>query len=190
MRHGGNGLAQIPLTLGYLSWPWLHGVRRGPGLVAAFGLRMQWRDVPVGLAAGLGTQLVLIPLLYLPLLTLTDIDTDELSERARSLTDKATTVSGVLLLIVVVAVAAPIVEELFFRGFLQPAFGARFGRRWGVAASSLLFAAVHLQALQFAALALFGLVAALLTERFGRLGPAIWAHVGFNATAVVSLLAA
>ena len=27
-----------------------------------------------------------------------------------------------------------------------------------------------------------------LTVRFGRLGPAIWAHVGFNGIAVVTLL--
>jgi membrane protease YdiL (CAAX protease family) len=34
----------------------------------------------------------------------------------------------------------------------------------------------------------FGLVAALLATRTGRLGPGIWAHVAFNLTAVISLL--
>ena len=34
------------------------------------------------------------------------------------------------------------------------------------------------------------LVLSLLVHRSGRLGPAIWAHVGFNATTVVALLLA
>ena len=46
-----------------------------------------------------------------------------------------------------------------------------------------MFAAVHLQLLQFPALVLIGLVLGWLTLRTGRLGPAIWAHVAFNATA-------
>ena len=53
--------------------------------------------------------------------------------------------------------------------------------------SSAVFAAVHFQALQFAGLFVFGLVAALLTVRSGRLGPAIWAHIGFNLTTVTVL---
>ena len=37
-------------------------------------------------------------------------------------------------------------------------------------------------------LPLFGVMAAVLTVATGRLGPAIWAHVAFNTTAVISLL--
>ena len=39
-----------------------------------------------------------------------------------------------------------------------------------------------------AALFVFGVVAAIVTERTGRLGTAIWTHVGFNLTTVVLLL--
>ena len=39
------------------------------------------------------------------------------------------------------------------------------------------------------ALAAFGLVLSVLAHRTGRLGPSIWAHVGFNATTVVALVA-
>ena len=59
-----------------------------------------------------------------------------------------------------------------------------------MAVSSVIFGAVHLQPLQFPALVAVGVVFALLTLRSGRLGPAIFAHVAFNAVAVGSLLAA
>jgi membrane protease YdiL (CAAX protease family) len=46
----------------------------------------------------------------------------------------------------------------------------------------------HLQPLQFPALLVFGVILGVLTVRYGRLGPALWAHVGFNATTLASLL--
>ncbi len=61
---------------------------------------------------------------------------------------------------------------------------------WAVIVSSLVFGAVHLQPLQFPALVAVGVVFALLALRTGRLGPSIFAHIGFNAVAVGSLLAA
>jgi membrane protease YdiL (CAAX protease family) len=58
-----------------------------------------------------------------------------------------------------------------------------------VVISSAVFGAIHFQIYDLPALFGFGVVAALLTVRTGRLGPAVWAHVAFNLTAVVSLLA-
>ena len=48
-------------------------------------------------------------------------------------------------------------------------------------------AAMHLEALQFLGLFVFGLVAGVLAHRTGRLGPSVAAHVGFNVTTVVTL---
>jgi membrane protease YdiL (CAAX protease family) len=48
---------------------------------------------------------------------------------------------------------------------------------------------VHFEPYDLPALIGFGAIAAVLTVRTGRLGPAIWAHVAFNITAVVGLLA-
>ncbi|MEY2447361.1 MAG: protease family protein, partial [Acidimicrobiaceae bacterium] len=50
------------------------------------------------------------------------------------------------------------------------------------------FGAAHFEPLQFPALFAFGLVAAGLATRTGRLGPGMWAHVAFNAVAVAGLL--
>ena len=88
----------------------------------------------------------------------------------------------------IVVVLAPLIEELFFRGLFQRATDRRFGAALSVVFPAVIFGAVHLQPLQFPALVLFGLVAGLLVARSDRLGPAIWAHVGFNAIAVASLL--
>jgi membrane protease YdiL (CAAX protease family) len=182
-------LTQIPLWAGYLGVPWYAARTKGNGLVTDFHLWMRWVDVPLGLIAGLVTQLVLVPLLYAPALWLTDLDPDELSSEARELTDKATDPVGVVLLVLIVVVLAPLIEELFFRGLFQRSAGRRFGSFWAVVLPAVVFGLVHLQPLQFPALVLFGLVAGLLVARFDRLGPAVWAHLGFNAVAVAALLA-
>ena len=181
-------LTQIPLWAGYLGVPWYAARAKGYGVRRDFHLSMEWIDVPVGLGAGLATQLLLVPILYAPALWLTDLDADELSKEAEELTDKATDPLGVILLILVVAVLAPLIEEIFFRGLFQRATLRRYGPVLAVVFPAVVFGAVHLQPLQFPALVLFGLVAGWLVTRSDRLGPAIWAHVGFNAVAVVSLL--
>ena len=84
-------------------------------------------------------------------------------------------------------VVAPVVEELFFRGLLLRSMVQRWGTRVGVVGSSVIFGATHFQAIQFPALALAGLLFAVLAVRAGRLGPAIAAHAGFNAATVIVL---
>ena len=110
-----------------------------------------------------------------------------MSEPARELVDKATGF-GVFLLFLVVVVGAPVVEEIFFRGLTLKAFEKKMGSRSAAIVSSLFFAIAHLQLVQFPALLLFGLVAVYLVRKHDRLGRAVWAHVGFNATTVIALL--
>ncbi|MFI5036049.1 MAG: CPBP family intramembrane glutamic endopeptidase [Acidimicrobiales bacterium] len=91
--------------------------------------------------------------------------------------------------------AAPLLEEWFFRGVvfraLRQALGSRPGAlSTGAAAlvSAVLFALAHGEPLQFAGLALLGVVLALLVERTGRLVPSVVAHASFNAVAFTVLL--
>jgi len=56
------------------------------------------------------------------------------------------------------------------------------------AVSAIVFGVIHFQPVDTIPLVLFGALAGGLVARYGRLGPAIWAHVAFNTTAVVSLL--
>jgi membrane protease YdiL (CAAX protease family) len=182
-------LLQIPLWVGLFGVPLVATGIKGRGPVEDLGLRARPGDVPVGLLVGALTQLVLIPLLYVPVLwLLRDIDREEISEDARRLTDQAHG-GGVLLLVLVVVICAPIAEEVFYRGLLLRALEPRLGRVGGLLTQAGVFGLSHFQAIQFPALVLFGLVAGILAQRTGRLGPGIAAHMAFNGTAVFTLLA-
>jgi membrane protease YdiL (CAAX protease family) len=160
-------------------------IRKGRGPVIDFGLRVLPLDV-LGGAAGLLAQYASL-LLYLPLIWLGWVSADDVSKPARELTDKAQG-GGVILLVLIVVIVAPIVEELFFRGLVMRSLERRFDPKWAIVSSAAIFGAAHLEPLQFPALFLFGLVAAYLATRSGRLGPSIFAHMAFNGIAVLTLL--
>jgi membrane protease YdiL (CAAX protease family) len=179
-------LLQLPLWTVLIVGPIWFAVTRGRGVVADLGLRMKAVDVPMGLAIGVASQLLLVPALYW--LVFQGIGTRDVSAEARTLTDRATDPVSVLLLFVIVGIGAPIAEEIYFRGMALPIFGRKIRPMWAVLASAAFFAATHLQPLQFPALLAFGVILGALTVRFGRLGPALWAHIGFNSTAAITLV--
>ncbi len=155
---------------------------------AELGLRFRWPfDLLVGTIAGAGTQLVLIPLLYLPWEQADKTIKHRLENPAKTDTAAIHGAPQIVVLFIFLALLAPLVEELFFRGLVQGSLARRFGPAVGVAGSAVVFGLAHFQALQLPALILFGLVLALLAHRTGRLGPAIVAHATFNAITVISL---
>lgn len=179
-------LLQVPLWVGLAGAPLLASKTFGWNFVDYLKLKFRYRDIPYGLAVGGATQLVAVPAIYFPLFKL--LGDRDLSAQARSLTDRATDPLGIAILVLVVVVGAPIVEEIFFRGFLQGSLERWIGF-WGAwLVASAIFAAVHFQVLQFPALFMFGLIAGAVFKKFGRLGPAIWTHIGFNAVTVLFLV--
>lgn len=180
-------LAQVPLWAGLVGIPWLVSRRKGTGsLRRDYGLAVRWRDVPVGLLAGVATQLAVA--LLVPLYELVGVDPDDVQESAQELGDKADDPLGVALLVVMAVVGAAVTEEVCYRGLWVRALQNRFATPVAITVSAVVFGLVHLDPLATPPLALFGAVAAWLATRHGRLGPAIWAHVGFNALAVASLV--
>ena len=111
------------------------------------GWRMRPRDLPVGAVVGLVMQFVLLPLLYVPILRLFD-DLD-VEGPARDLTEQAGGPLEIAALVFITVVAAPLTEELFFRGLFQGALRDRLGPVRAVAIASCAFAVVHFQAVQF-----------------------------------------
>jgi membrane protease YdiL (CAAX protease family) len=183
-----TALAEIPLWVGLVGAVLLATSRKGTGsLRRDFGLEMQWRDIPVGLVAGYLGQHAIVAIV-IPLYHLLGIDTDEVGQTAEKLADRAVHAPDVALLVLVVVIGAPVVEELFYRGLLQRSVERRWGTGFAVVGTAVVFAAIHFQPYDFLALALFGVLASMLAARTGRLGPGIWAHVAFNLTAVISLL--
>jgi len=184
----GLAVLQLPLWAGYLGVTLWATAEKGNGVVQDLGVRSTVLDAPLGLFVGVATQLIVLPLVYVPILMLTDRSADELSEPARELAGRAGDLPEWILFGAIVGLGAPIVEELFYRGlFLRSLRKAGIGRWGAVLLSSLVFAGIHFQPLQFPGLFVFGAIAAVLATATGRLGPAIWAHVGFNLTTVVVL---
>lgn len=146
-----------------------------------------FRPVDVGgLGLGALAQLVLVPLVYLPLEqvwpdTFTD---DRLTENAKKLTERATGWQVALLMLMVVLLA-PVVEELVYRGLLQGAFGARFDRvlAWIVVAA--WFTIIHFRSVEYPGLFAFALVTGACLMVTGRLGMSIFCHIGFNAVGLL-----
>ena len=179
-------LLQVPLWIGLLGTPLL-ARSRGLNWSEQMGWRMRPVDAPLGVAVGLLLQFVLLPLLYLPILEVfEDLDVEG---PARELTGMAEAPMEVAALVFMTVIAAPLTEEVFFRGLVQGALRDRFGPVLAVVVSSLAFAVVHFQLVQFPALLVIGAVHALLVLFTGRLGAALWSHVAFNAATVIVLLA-
>lgn len=94
---------------------------------------------------------------------------------------------------------APIVEEITFRGLLQPAVSGVLGRWAGVLVTSAIFTALHVPAsggesadgpggatwLAIPTIAALSIALGIARERTGRLGVPIAMHIGFNAINVV-----
>ena len=123
---------------------------------------------------------------------------------AQALTDFITDVEGTAVrvgLVLAVALLAPVVEELMFRGLLFKIVEERRSVRSALVISAMIFALFHLlgigtadplrsAAVLLPQLFLVGLVLGRLAHRHGRLGPAIFTHAGFNLIAVLALFLA
>lgn len=147
----------------------------------------------VGLPVGVAAQLVLVPAVYAPLRAIwpDTFTAERLEDTARDLVERA---DGGLLVVLValVVVGAPVVEELFFRGFLQRpllAVAGSPGRRLAVVVFvAFVFAAIHFRPVELPGLFVAGLAFGVGAWRSGRIGMAVGAHVAFNATGIVAVL--
>ncbi len=177
-------LANLGLAAGYFFGPLLVCRTKGNGAVDDLGARVKPADVPLGIALGICTQLVLLPLLYWPISWFVDGDPSEAAKELVALVD---TPFEWAVLVLSAVVIAPVVEELFYRGLFLRAVQARLGPVPAAIITSAVFAAVHRQLLPLPGLFVFGLIAAALALYTGRLGPSWALHVGFNATTLVVL---
>lgn len=171
---------QIPVWATELAAVALGTTGRGRSWRTDLGLRLRLVDLPVGLVAGLGAQL-LVGGGY----ALFGIDVEG---PARSLISKGSGLGGLLGLVLLLALAAPVVEELMFRGLLLGGLSRRLPTWAALVISSAVFAAVHFQPVQFVGLLVAGLTFGALALAFGRLGPALVAHICFNASTVLYLM--
>lgn len=201
-------LGALPVWIGLLGTAVWACRRHGTGsLVRDLALRIKPVDLAIGLGVGLALRFVigLWALLYSSL-----TGQQPKSNLESVLGNGLGTGFWLVVNIAAIAVIGPVIEEIFFRGvglrsalasLLRRADNPRFAdprrrARAAIAATALLFAALHLNEISdltsavvlLPGLFLTGWVLAQLTISTGRLGPAIVSHMVFNGVAVVALL--
>ncbi|MCU1371041.1 MAG: Abortive infection protein [Ilumatobacteraceae bacterium] len=188
--------APLGWTMAAAIWIWVAfvalaiwvGDHKGGGWRRAFHVSIRLRDVPLGIAAGLVGQFILVNAIAWPILKLSGESAEDLARPAQELADKAHGAGGALLFLLIVGVVAPVAEELFFRGLVFRAVEKKWDQWWALGLSSAFFGLIHFQPLQFLPLCAAGALFGYLVIRTGRLGPAIVAHMAFNISTVVVLL--
>lgn len=101
-------------------------------------------------------------------------------------TGRAFSLQELVMLLLLIAMLAPLAEELLFRGMLYPLL-----RRWGagvaIVGSAVVFSLVHFIPILFPSLFVVGLMLGLLRERSGSTIPCIVLHMMQNGTMIVLL---
>ena len=158
------------------------------------GLYVRPFDAVIGVAVGLAGQLLLLPLLYLPLEHVIPNLNQRLKEPAQHLTGGFSGGGSLAVIGALTVMVVPVVEELFFRGLvlrsllrLTKGAGPRLGVVLAVVTTGVIFGLAHFEALELLGLAAFGVVLSAMAVRFRRLGPSIFAHATFNFLAILSV---
>ncbi len=139
----------------------------------------------VGIPIGVLSQLVLLRLVYWPLQSgwPGTFSSKHLEQNAHDLYDKA---HGfwLVVLVAVIVVGAPLVEESVYRGLLQGAARRRLNDVIAVVLVAAFFALIHFRPVEYPGLFAFGLVVGFCAFSTNRLGMGIVTHMAFNATAL------
>jgi CAAX protease family protein len=88
--------------------------------------------------------------------------------------------------LLLLAVLAPLVEELVFRGLLYGWLAGRWGKNVGWIVSSLAFAAAHTEPAHIILVFPLGLLFGWLRKRTDSLLPSLAAHIANNGLALVA----
>ncbi len=164
--------------------------KRGSGSLAAdtgFVLRLRdWWGVPAGMLLQLVIALITAPLVF----WLFGDDAPE--QGVAEIADATETFAEQLVIVISVAVLAPIIEEIIFRGMLLNVLTRSMSKWPAILISAAVFAAVHLVDPSAIAvipgLFLLGVVLGWVTLRRGDISLAITLHSGINLLAAISLV--
>jgi len=184
----------VGLWVGFVGAVVVASHARGTGSIRRdMGLEMRPWDLLIGPAVGLGGQLVLLPLLYLPLEHFVPNLSKRLSQPAKHLTGGFPG-ADLALIAVLTVVVVPVVEETLFRGLVLRGFlrlfaraGPALGPAIACCSTGIVFGLAHFELLELLGLAAFGVVLSVMAFKFRRLGPGIFAHATFNLVAIVVL---
>jgi membrane protease YdiL (CAAX protease family) len=156
-----------------------------------FGLAFSWWDPLIGAGAAVVTLLV-SGMVQVVVAYLTGAPPASNSEAIFG--DVVDNKPLLIVTVLLASIGAPLVEELLFRGLVLRALEKRLGAVVAVIGSSLIFGALHLfggpvsPIALLAGITVYGLVFALLTRWWCRLGPAVFTHIWVNTLASAFVL--
>lgn len=189
----GDGLAEqtlffLPNVLAFFGVPWWFARQRKQSMRELYGLSaLLPGDALRGVGWGILAQIsggVLIAYLgtYFPEIV------DKLGDPAKDMTDGLSTIGWAVTLVQIV-IFTPILEELFFRGYLLRALRCRISAHNAIAISATVFGLFHFQLIQTPLLILLGALLAWRAQKTNRLGESIFAHATFNLITALMLFA-
>lgn len=143
--------------------------------------RLTWKHVLVAVAAAAANQPVVSFLTFLAHGALPQALADEFDAKQRML-DAVFRMHAVPMAITV-TLAAPLGEEIFFRGFALPALRRTFGLLAAIVVSGALFSLLHMDPVGFVGLLEIGMLLAALRVWSGSLWAAVIGHAVNNGIA-------
>ena len=184
-----NAIAALSQFVATLLVLWLLVGKRGRGLRNDLGFSIRWKQ-SYWLFIGMGASIA-VGALSLPIANLWDDGNHGKQQIGEELQRSASWAR--VLLVIVIVVLAPIVEELVFRGVVLRSALRRMPAVGAVLVSGAAFGAVHplfdlTTFPSFPSLMALGVLSAVVAVRSGNLTRSIFLHMGFNALGAISLL--
>lgn len=183
----------LAVAIGYgpsVMWAWYVMRRWGGGSPGAVGWKFRWIDLgwgPLTWLAAIASQLAMYGLVVL-----FDIP---ISSNVEDVSDSDVTRVYQVVTVLAAVIAAPMVEELVFRGVVLRGFLSRMGPVPAIALQGVLFGFAHSDTVRGAGnlglgLVLSGVGIALGTSAYlsRRIGPVVVAHAIFNGVVLLIIL--
>lgn len=178
--------AQALFFVGLAAWPLVVAWRKSHGWRKAYGFVVTWRAVWIGAVGGFATLAAMVVLTNLTATLLDQEVTSAGADAAESMT--GSTVAFVLFLLLI-AIGAPFVEELAFRGLVWGAVVKRgWSPWWATVIAGVPFAMLHVEPLRVAPLLAAGLVLGVVRQ-YGGLSGAMLAHCVVNTIGAIGIAA-
>lgn len=166
-------LAYILPVVIILAW------RRIPWKYLGFG-KFSWSAMGIGcgmLIVGYG-----IIIIHNLVLTILGID-----PQGKEIFNIFNSIDSPVWLFLAAVIVAPVVEEIFFRGFLFQGFRKRYGWMPALLLSSFIFAAAHLDLASLIPTFILGIILTYVYHRSNSLWPGIIIHFFINATSTLAV---
>lgn len=139
-----------------------------------------WQAVKIGLIGFIAAYLLIIPTMMIWKIVLEALNFEYKVQLPVQLVQNGGTNIEMALMALLVVVAAPVVEELVYRGFLFRYLNNRVPPGSAIAITAILFAAIHQNLYSFVPLTILGAALCIVYRLSGNIVSSITMHACFN----------